>query len=422
MKEAAALDAEEEAMAIPSKVPTSDAGTCDESLQRVRSFLMGSGLCYFLIFLTTVSGMVYYTTDRFDSNPFLRIDWDEELTVAFVGNAYFFVNDVPRLLRTLSEGRVHQNSCLHAGGSLADLWMTGNGMVNLWQTNEAVVEENYSPYGNADDDNGNGGGAGAGVTIYDYGLCTPAQILQGYDEYIGYGNYAGKYYDDGLNPCIVDQYYAMWVQEQLGDTPPVWDYVVLVDQTKRMAVAEARNSTVNVLINGYGPFLADSGATPVLVDTHAFWSSHSNMTGLSDVPTFTRLIYEGVADYVDALQSVLPRRQAPVVAPVGLAYLLIWEEQFTVWEKLFLDDEIHASIHGSYLFAVVLYATLFGHLPKRDVSVPENVQALFADTRKLLGQGGQQSFPTQEEAAYLRDVARRVVLRGEVPRSFYSSD
>jgi hypothetical protein len=87
-KDAAAFDAEEEeAMMIPSKVPTPDLGTCDELLQRVHSLLMGSGLCCFLIFLTTVSGMVCCATERFDSNPFLRIDWDEELTVAFVGNA-----------------------------------------------------------------------------------------------------------------------------------------------------------------------------------------------------------------------------------------------------------------------------------------------------------------------------------------------
>jgi hypothetical protein len=226
-----------------------------------------------------------------------------------------------------------------------------------------------------------------------------------------YGNKYGKYYSDGLNPCIMDKTYAGFLESELQRDPVQWDYVVLVEQTKRMAVAEALNDTVSVLVNRYGPLLKTSGAIPVIVDTHAFWSSRSNMTGLTDIPTFTYLIEQGVADFTNALASALPNRQAPLVAPIGLAYLTVWEEDFDLWEKLFVADGIHSSMSGSYMFACVLYATLFGHLPAE----PENgVPSLFMDARKIVGQA---SYPSTDEADYLRAVAGRVVLNGYVPQA-----
>lgn len=242
---------------------------------------------------------------------------------------------------------------------------------------------------------------------------TVAQILQGYDEYIGYGNSAGHYYDDGLNPCIVNPYYASFVQDQLTNDPVHWDYVVLVDQTKRMAIPSARNDTIQVLTNGYAPFLQHSGAIPVLIDTHAFWSDQSNMTGLTDIPTFTRLIVQGVQEYTKALRNVLPKRQAPLVAPIGLAYLTIWEENYNVWTKLFMDNQIHASRNGSYLLGVVLYCTLFGHLPADDLYTP----FLFEDARYVVGPADE--YPDTDEMLYLRNVAQRVVLQRHVPESLY---
>lgn len=365
-----------------------------------------SGLIYVLIVGITAASMVYGVSVKLAHSSHTHNYYQEvsDLQVAFLGNAYFFVNDVPRLLEAVSQGHVYQNSCLHAGGSLSDLWITGNGMYSLWQTDEAILE--YMTTATDDD-----ASESIVATTYDYGLCTVAQVLQGYDEYITYGNKYGKYYSDGLNPCIVDKYYNGFLEAELERDPVSWDYVVLVEQTKRMAVAEALNDTVSVLTNRYGPLLKASGAVPVIVDTHAFWSSKSNMTGLTDIPTFTFLIEQGVALFTNALASVLPSNQAPLVAPIGLAYLTVWEEDFDLWEKLFLDDEIHSSMSGSYLFACVLYATLFGHLPEEP---PENMAALFMDARKTVGQP---SYPSADDAEYLRAVAGRVALKGYVPQS-----
>jgi hypothetical protein len=234
--------------------------------------------------------------------------------------------------------------------------------------------------------------------------------LKGSDENLAYGNSYGQFYDDGQNPCLQDPYYLAF----LDDTAPAsleWDYVVLADQTKRMAVSSAREGTISVLASTYAPLLRQIRAIPVIVDTHAFWSDNSNMTGLTDIPTFTSLLYEGVQDYVDALKAELPARQAPIVAPIGLAYLTIYEEDYELWQQMFLDDDVHSSVHGSYLFACVLYCTLYGHSPPDSLPLPEY---LFSDARKLMGQP---QYPSYDETVYLNNVARRVALQGYVPSS-----
>jgi hypothetical protein len=405
---------------IPTKIPNSNT-----LYSKFRIYFVKTGLIYVLIVVFTAVSMLYGLSDQLTYAKRHRYHSQEilDIQVAFLGNAYFFVNDVPRLLEAISQGHVYQNSCLHAGGSLSDLWSTGNGMYTLWQTDESIIEYSTAYTSSADDNvNNNDDDDGSTpdddtsmATTYDYGVCSVLQLLQGYDEYIGYGNKYGKYYSDGLNPCIVDSDYATFIDEQLQKDPVSWDYIVIVEQTKRLTVPEARNETVYSLKYRYGPLIKATGAIPVIVDTHSFWSSKSNMTGLTDIPTFAALIALGVSDLTAALSSVLPSKQAPLVAPIGLAYLTVWEEDYTLWQKLFLDDGIHSSVYGSYLFACVLYATLFDQLPNHDgTNIEFNIPSLFMDARKIVGQA---TYPTADEAEYLRNVAGRVALRGFVPQS-----
>ena len=242
------------------------------------------------------------------------------------------------------------------------------------------------------------------------------QILKGYDDYIEYGNPYGRYKNDGTNPCIVDEYYASYISDQLSAEPPSWDYVVLVDQTKRMAISNARNTSLSWIVKNYGPLLNASNAIPVIIQPHAFSSSKTNMTGLGNVPGFTKMISDGVNDYAEQLRKALPRSKRPIVSPVGMAFLTIWEEDYDLWKLLFIQDEMHPSIYGTYLICCVLYMTLFNHrLPDTEVTHPENVPELFEYSRKL---SGQQGFPSAADATYMRHVARRVVLKGYVPPSF----
>lgn len=242
----------------------------------------------------------------------------------------------------------------------------------------------------------------------------------GYDQYIEYNNPYGTYSNDGLNPCINDEFYGTYIADQLDKNPPSWDYVVLADQTKRVAIESARNNTLKKLEYKYAPMLNESGAIPVIVNPHAFYSSKTNMTGLGDVPTFTAHINKGTELYASTLAKALDSRQRPIIAQVGFAFLTVWEENYDLWELLFTSDLMHASVYGTYLISCVLYMTLYRHrLPDTELSLlPENVYLLFQNSRKLVG--GQVSFPTTEEALYLQDVARRVSLKGYVPSSFVS--
>lgn len=395
------VDAGGEGDDIPSKVPTSDGFS-----SMLRSLLSNQMFFYGLMFFFMATGLLYgvlsnthmlYRLRDFNINT----DWDEELSVAFIGNSYLFINDIPRIMEALSEDHIYQESVIHSsGGSLNNLLLTGNGMYPRWKTDEAILDSYVNENGN-------------NVTIYDYGLCTVAQILEGKDDILSYGNEDGAYYNDGKNPCIRNQNYFYYVQDKLDSSSFVWDYVVLVDQTKRMAVEEARQQSIYALSKAYGPLIEATGAIPVIVDTHAFWSDSTNMTGLVDIPTFQALIYDGVLDYVEALANVLPDWQTPVVAPVGLAFLVVYEENYNLWRKLFIDDDIHSSVYGSYLFSCVLYATLYGHLPRQTIN--SQTETIFAKSRLLVGQDIE--YPSADEAYYLWLVAKRVALDGYIPRS-----
>lgn len=358
-----------------------------------------------VMFLFMTAGLTYGVYKQY--GWLSLIDWNQQIHVAFAGSAYLFVNDAPRLLEAVAGGQVIQDSCLHAGGSLAAVIMTGNGMYNRWQTAEASINVEDSPF------------YSGYANIYDYGACSVHQLITGTDNYIEYGNGNKAYYNDGSNPCIQDENYYDYVTAKYAYEPPQWDYVVLADQSKRMTSGDARYDSVDALVSVYGPLLAKTSAKPVIVDTHAFWSSQTNMTGLYNVSTFTSMIYEGVDEYVEALAAVLPAEQAPIVVPIGLAYLAIWEDNYDLWTKLFLSDQMHASLSGSYLFAVVLYTTLFGHLPKKDVSMPEHYEYLFQSSRKIVGQSV--TYPSASEAAYLRHVAKKVVLDKYVPKTLVRS-
>ena len=387
---------------IPSKVPLTDGW-----FGRLLSFNIGPYMLV-VVFLAIFGGFLYSAAKEYGynlnwANIFRKIDWDQELNVAFIGTAFFYVNDISRVMESISDYHIHQMSVIHPGGSLGSLLATGNGMYQVWQTEEADIGEGY--YENY----------GGYRTMYDFGACSVAQLLQGYDEYMDGGNAYGVYYDDGLNPCLQDNIYENYVANKLVNESFKWDFVVFADQTKRMAMELARNDTVTVLVDNYAPFLLDSGATPVIVGPHAFMSSKTNMTGLGNIPAFTALIHQGVDAYVEALANELPQSQAPVVCPLHLGFLLVWEEDYDFWQTLFVRDLMHSSLRGTYLFANILYTTLFGHLPDTDVSIPEYMDLLFVDVRKMTGQYNSEF--SREDAAYLRNIARRVVLNGEVPTS-----
>jgi len=343
------------------------------------------------------------------------VDWKEEKTVAFIGNSYMFVNDVPRLMEKISHGRIHQDSCINPSASLGKLLRAGNGMYELWQTENAVTWKYDTSWSGQDE-------------VYDYGSCSVFQLLEGYDNDLTYKNYNGAYYyEEDMNPCFEDEYYIFYHNDKNLKDPMWYDYIVLNDQTRRMADSEARADSVEALKYAYAPMIKQSRAKPLIVDTHA-WPSEAGSNETADgetIPYMQAQIYYGVQEYMMALKYNLPSSQAPKVVPVGMAYLVVWDENFDLWSKLFLNDTLpYASPYGSYLFANVLYATVYGHMPRRPVSQSE-IKAFFSTARYVPEMPEDWNandwvnlYPTVEESDYLRLVARRVALNGYIPGAF----
>jgi hypothetical protein len=290
--------------------------------------------------------------------------------------------------------------------------MEGNAMYPQFRTAESVIAE----YNNH--------------TIYDYGSCTPEQLMLGKDERLddpGYAQPSDKS-EGNLNPCREDQVYLDWVTQQYAKQQSTenglhWDFVVINDNTKDPARFHTRARSMEFLVQFWVPFLQTTGATPVFLWTHAYTplpSTGLDMTGLEDIANFTSLTYAGLKAYVEVLAPHLEVDQQPRIAPSGLAFLAVYEDNIDMWHKLFHNaDHLHASPSGSFLQGLCVYHTLFGRLPARNQSVSSDM-ANFWSTARMMQHAWDppNPIPTKEEADYLYDVAERVLVHGYHPLSF----
>ena len=339
-------------------------------------------------------------------------------SVAFLGNSMFYFNDFPRFFEEISGDRVIQNSCLHGGASIGSLVLEGNAMWPQFGTIEAIL-------GNDDDGN----------TIYDYGACTVRQLLSG-DEYQPGedDNLEGRHESNNTNPCRVDTPYMEHANRFFKESSVVkagWDFVVINDNTRSPARSLTRELSLETLEQFYVPLLLKTGSTPVFLWTHAYtfentcesdYVENSNvvvMTGLEDIANFTSLTRVGYQAYVDLLNLYLPAAQAPRIAPVGLAFLVIYEENYELWQTLFHCDNLHASPSGSFLQGCIIYYTLFGKMPSEELILKEDVSSLWNRARVMQHAWEPSNrFPDRATATYLYRVAERVMIEGHIPNSF----
>jgi hypothetical protein len=279
--------------------------------------------------------------------------------VAMIGNSMMYYNDLPRLLEAMSAQtlgdnttqRIHQDSCLHGGADFGTHLQSGNGMYAKWKTGNARIWDHAKNY-----------------NLYDWGACTPEQLLLGYDDRLeavmqengiynnddtaadednGNNNNNRKLYngdddtwnyDDRItqefsdvNPCHQNGNYYNYYQEKYETNgPPKWDYIVLNDDTRSPCCTAQRESSLELLKEVFIPLFLETGATPIFMMTYGYWTSARDMSGLDDIPTFTSYNYAGYRAYAELAAEYLPASQKPRIAPVGLAFLLIWEEKPTV--------------------------------------------------------------------------------------------
>jgi hypothetical protein len=382
---------------------------------------------------------------------------DPNVSIAFIGNSYLYVNDVPRVMECVSKSKITQDSVLNTGAGLGSLLKQGSGMYPLWQTQSALdfwgtwdFRSMMSEYNIEVDED---------YSLYDYGMCTVPQLLEGYDNYLSYRNQNGIYFDVGTNPCFQDQYYMTIISHKYDKEAVYHDYIVLNDQTRRMASEDGRQDSIDALTQAYVSLIRVSRAVPIIIDTHAFlfdasaevsqeyyqqlyggsyqadeaaaddglneeeWDEVDEDMTLeeasaivdisTDIPLFQAAIYEGLYEYVDALKYFLTEKQHPKIAPIGLTYLAIYDDNKNMYAKLFAQDGIHASQHGTYLFACVLYCTIYGHLPMQPHD-DFDIRSAFFKSRAMFGDG---ATPSMSDVKYLRYWARRVAVSGFIPNS-----
>lgn len=290
-------------------------------------------------------------------------------------------------------------------------------MYKKWRTDNAILDVDGSKYGSSS-------------PIYDYGACSFPQLLLGFtvDLEQETDDGQGAYIDDGKNPCLQDKSYMAYLVDTYQ--PPTWDYVVMNDQTQYPAIYKTRQKSLLALKDVYSNFLSASPTTrPVLLVTHGYVKSSEANSGTSskvgDVPEFTSRVFYGYKLYARALSEILPEAQQPLLAPSGLAFLLIYEEDRDMWDKLFYYDGFHPSPHGTYLIGCVLYSTLFRRLPPASTSLQSDISKLWSRARKMQINSKKYPvlpIPTTQEAKYLRNVAKRIVLLGKIPDSLLNEE
>jgi len=359
---------------------------------------------------------------------------------------------------------VYTDSCLHGSLNLKTQLTTGNGMYMIFDSANAVIDA-YDYYdGDKDnDDAGNGNNNGNGendddnveysTTVVDYGACTVPQLLFGRDDHLDEDD--GYYNDDGKNPCFQDENYLEFLQtvkykdaynynnnhnEKDGGYgyPPRWDFVVMNDRTVFPGIVKKRSAIIETLKDQYAPMLASTRGSPrpVLLATYGYdrpqgnskWKKQLNSGGDDGddenlIVEFTSHVHRGYVLYAQALAETLPENQAPLIAPVGLAFLTIYEEDRAMWNKLFYYDRLHPSPHGSYVIGLVVFATIYNRMPPKRMVLQQDMSWLWSRARRyqVTSNGPAMVYPNVVEAEYLYDVCRRVALSKRVPDSLLSA-
>jgi len=385
------------------------------------------------------------------------------IQVAHIGNSMQYYNDFPRFLQTLSNGAIaYQNSCLHGNANLESILTSGNGMYRIWRTGSARI------YTTNED-----------ATLHDFGACSVRQLLFGYDYDLdvrvhgdgdngdGVGEYT--YFDDdnddnvernnnddfatftdGKNPCFYNPYYYDYVQQVYAKQAQLsrkntkvassdyiaWDFLIVNDNTRAPARLTPRQNGLQVLQDVYVPMLLELPSQPTLVflATYGYDTPYRDMTGLVDpsngnIANFTSLTHQGYVEYAKLVQDLLGPDYAnpPRIAPVGIAFLTVYEENYSLWKQLFHVDKIHASPIGTYLQGLVVHHTLFGKMPTPDIAFGStgdhddygDIARLYQSVRKFQpGAHRRTPFPTVPQAKYLYNVALRVCKHGYRPTSF----
>lgn len=361
--------------------------------------------------------------------------------VAFIGNSMMYYYDLPRSLQIVSDYKVQQNCLLSGAGAFERQSILQNGMWNRWRSDGALLftlsdeEVNVNTNGNSDSLYDN--------KVYDLGACTMDMLLFGYnhteaqENYFDFRNYreVNGVTDDNAwvydwksdldprlnNPCAQSQAYLDFLNNlpssDIRKNPTKWDYLVIVDRTAGPMYTSSIESGLSALEEVYFPFFQKTKATPIFLVTHGYRKSGDD-SSLDEIPEKTFKVYMGYKQYATFVQKALPRSQKPKLVNMGIAFLVVLEENLDLWDSLFWTDKKHPSPLGSFLESCLVHHAVYGRVPYRSTVIRNDMQSLWNETRNLMyPRDTFVPFPTKEEAEYLYNVCKRVA-GGYIPPSF----
>ena len=292
-----------------------------------------------LVFIVILLGAIFWTAPSISTSSLLlqqqlqqqqAPSQKKHLKIAFVGNSILFIHDGPGLLVAMLEASgdlydtVEYDACLSAGASL----------VTLWKDHAPMVSGGCSPQFSTT----------KGTTM------TMERLLVGNA-------------DDPVQP-------------------KQWDFVVMNDQTMAPAFSVTRRKSLTMLNTTYAPKLYQAGATPILLQTAAYRTEKAReVYGLGTFEGFTQKLTDGYQAYSTVLtdyfeqqhnlqqhsQSNRPYPTKAWIAPAGSAYAFLQHNpgKLDLFDKLYLDDDIHPSPYGTWLQSCVVCSTLTGKAPPR---------------------------------------------------------
>jgi hypothetical protein len=279
-------------------------------------------------------------------------------------------------------------------------------MANYWNTSKAIL-----PRTDID-----------GANIHDFGACTVRQLLFGHDSHLEDLANAHRRHDPMTgNPCVDFPAYMNYLDDfySVSDKPK-WDFIVLSDNTHNPFHPVGRQRGISSLKAKWITWIRRSGAIPIFLDTHAYYDS-TNQT--VDVPTFTSITYEGYTEYAAVVEASVAVLQKPRIAPAGIVYLLIWEEDYSLWLKLFHGDDArnHNSPLGTFVQSLVIHYTLLGRMPEKKAVLKDDMSALWKYARMMepTWDPPADPFPNKADAEYAYNIAERVLVNKELPKSIF---
>lgn len=223
---------------------------------------------------------------------------------------------------------------------------------------------------------------------------------------------AGLAAADGHN-LIVDSYTpgGYTFQQHATDASAIakinsqpWDFVILQEQSQRPSFPPAQ---VAAQVYPYAAVLDSLILANNSCSETVFYMTWGRKNGdASNCPNYTPLCtYDGMQARLRESYMQMGMDNGATVSPVGAAWKLVrtWNPSF----DLYISDESHPSLHGSYLAACVHYATLFHKSPVGNTFI---------------------SSLSQNDAALLQSAAHAVVIDsiftwyqyGDIPLASFS--